>query len=573
MVNFIRTLCGIVAAAAIGIGFFYRPAELVEKRTDNIWLLCLLVAGVMLLGMFWIGRVPVSREAAPEERLRHNVQRISTLLFVGFILLSLQLLRQQVVVADDLQKPFFTPQEELVQDPRLIREKLTTQRGNIRDTYGNIVAGIQVDPQSKLVKRTYANPAINQIIGYYSPLQFGNSGLEAEYDDYLTGKAGENAFVNWQRDLLHEPVVGNDLYLTIDPNWQALAQRQLGNLSGSIVLMDAKTGAVLAMVGNPNFDPSVLAFDPTQDDSTWPQQTKDIQKRWDALNKDPNKPLLVRPTQGLYTPGSIFKTITLAAALDLGLTRPDTTWNDTGSFTIDGATFRDPNRPDPNKTTWTTQQGYMFSLNSVFAQMGLTVGGDNLIRYMDNFGFRKDIPFGLPVAKSLPQTQPDFLTGRSAVASTGFGQGELLVTPLHMALVAASMGRADGTMPKPYIVKEIKAPNGNLIQQAKPENWLSPVKPETARLVHDIMVASATDGWVGLNGGSLRGSGAVIGGKTGTAEVGGGVQNAWYMAWASKGDRLFSIAVVVDHQPNGEGLRLAMPRANEVLKAVLATVK
>jgi peptidoglycan glycosyltransferase len=573
MTRTVRTLCGIVAVLAVAVGLFYQPEKTVAERSDNIWLICLGVTGIMLLGAFWVGRLPVSQEASQEDRLRHNVQRISSLLVVGFILLSLQLLRQQVVVADELQKPFFTPSDELVQDPRLIREKLSNQRGKIRDTYGNVVAGREVNPQSGLVKRTYGNPTINQIIGYYSPLQFGNSGLEAEYDDYLTGKAGANALLNWQRDLLHQPVVGNDLYLTIEPNLQSVAQQQMGNLPGAIVLMDAKSGAVLAMVGNPHFDPSALAFDPTVDDSKWPEQTKAIQQRWNQLNNDPTKPLLIRPTQGLYTPGSTFKTITLAAALDLGLTQPNSTWTDTGSFTVEGATFKDPNRPDANRTTWTSREGYMFSLNSVFAQMGLQVGGDNLIRYMNNFGFNQPVPFDMAVAKSLPFVTPGFLTGKSAQASTGFGQGEILATPLEMALVAATMGRQDGTMPKPYLVKEIRTPEGGVIKQTQPEVWLRPVKPETARTVHDIMIASATDGWVGLNGGALKDTGATVGGKTGTAEVGGGVQNAWYIAWASKGDRLFAIAVVVDHQPAGEGLRLAMPRANVVLREVLKTVK
>jgi len=572
MNNFIRILCGLAAALSLAIGLFYRPEAIVESRSDNIWLISVLVAGVMLVGAFWLGRLPVSREAAPEERLRHNVQRLSSLMLVGFILMSFQLLRQQVIVADDLQKPYFTPQNELVQDPRLIREKLANQRGLIRDLYGNIVAGREVNPQSGLVKRTYANPAINQIIGYYSPLQFGNSGLEAEYDDYLTGRSGSNPFLNWQRQLLHQPVVGNDLYMTIEPNFQDLAQRTLGNVPGAIVLLDANDGAVLAMAGYPNYDPSGLAFDPTTDDADWPQQTKDIQKRWDSLVKDPRKPLLIRPTQGLYSPGSTFKTITLAAALDLGLTQPGSNWNDTGSFAIDGATFNDPNRPNQN-TTWTSQQAYMFSLNAIFAQMGVTLGGDNLIRYMDNFGFRKDTPFDMPVAKSSPFSQPGFLVGKAAQASTGFGQGEILTTPMQMALVAAAMGREDGAVPKPYMVKQIKSSDGFVIKQTQPEIWLRPVRTETAHAVRDIMIASAKEGWVGLNGGTLADTGAIVGGKTGTAEVGGGVQNAWYIAWASKGNRLFAIAVVVDHQPGGEGLKLAMPRANTILREVLKTVK
>mgnify|MGYP002424340314 FL=1 len=99
------------------------------------------------------------------------------------------------------------------------------------------------------------------------------------------------------------------------------------------------------------------------------------------------------------------------------------------------------------------------------------------------------------------------------------------------------------------------------------------VRPETAKTVHDIMVASATQGWVGQNGGSLPGSGAVIGGKTGTAELGNDLNNAWYIAWASKGDKLYAIAVVIDHRANGEGLRDALPRANKILSAALAGVK
>ncbi len=569
----IRTLCGIAALVLVTFGFIYGPTEVSKSRSDNIWLLSLLGAGILLLGAFWIGRAPISRDASQDDRLRHNVQRISSLLVVGFLLLGLQLLRDQVVVATEIQKPYLTPQDEIVQDPRVIREQLSNQRGLIRDTFGNIVAGREVNPKTGLVKRTYTNPPVDQLIGYFSPLQFGNSGLEEVYDDYLTGKSGINPLVNWQRKLLHEPTVGNDIYLTIDPNLQAKAVASLGNLPGSIVLLDARTGAVLVMAGNPNFDPSGLAFDPTTDDTEWPKQSQNIQKRWQELNKDPAKPLLLRPTQGLYTPGSVFKTVTLAAALDLGLIQPNTEWIDNGSFKIDSApAINDPNRPTPN-TTWTTQQGYMFSLNAVFAQIGLKVGGDNLIRYSHNFGFGQTVPFDLPVAKSSAFSQAGFLTTPIAIASTGFGQGELQATPLEMALIAASIGRGDGTLPKPYLVKEIKTPEGVLIKQTQPEVWLRPIRPETSRAVKDIMIASATDGWVGRNGGGLKDSGAVVGGKTGTAEVGEGVQNAWYIAWASKGDRTFAIAVIIDHQAGGEGLKLALPRANELLRAALATVK
>ncbi len=135
------------------------------------------------------------------------------------------------------------------------------------------------------------------------------------------------------------------------------------------------------------------------------------------------------------------------------------------------------------------------------------------------------------------------------------------------------MGRGDGIMPKPYLVQSIKTHTGQLIKEADPGSWLQTVRPETAKTVKDIMIASATDGWVGLNGGNLKGSGAIIGGKTGTAELGNNLNNAWYMAWASKGDKLYAIAVVIDHRAGGEGLQDAMPRANKILTAALAEVK
>jgi peptidoglycan glycosyltransferase len=577
MKSALRVFCGLVAIAAVVFGFVYRPQNEIQNRQDTTWLLSLLVAGIALLGVMWVGRGPFTNKRGldPEDRLRHYVQRVSSVLIVGFILISLQLLRQQVVIANEIEKPFNAVNSQgedvAVQDPRLINETLSNQRGRIFDAAGNEVAGISTS-KYKLVKRTYADSPVKQLLGYFSPLQFGNSGLEAEYDDYLSGEHGSNPFANLQRSLLNEPTQGNNLYLTVDPKLQQLAQDTLGPIPGSIVLLDGKSGAVLAMVGYPRYDPSQLVFDPTVDDSLWNDQIQAIQQRWNALNNDPSQPLYMRPTQGLYVPGSIFKTVTLSGMLDTGKTKPDSTWKDAGSFVIDAYKINDPNRPNQN-TTWTTQQGYMFSLNAVFAQMGVALGPDGLRDYANKFGFGQEIPFDLKTSASQIESTKDYLASRVAQAETGFGQGQLQITPLHAALMAAAMGRGDGIMPKPYLVQSIKTPAGQLIKETEPSNWLQTVRPETAKTVHDIMVASATDGWVGLNGGNLKGSGAVIGGKTGTAELGNNLNNAWYIAWASKGDKLFAIAVVIDHRAGGEGLQDAMPRANKVLTAALAGVK
>lgn len=577
MKRLFRLFCGLVAVAAVVFGFVYRPQNEIENRQDTTWLLSLLVAGIALLGVMWVGRAPFTNKRGldPEDRLRHYVQRVSSVLIVGFILISLQLLRQQVVIANEIEKPFnaVNPKGEdvAVQDPRLINETLSNQRGRIFDAAGNEVAGVATS-KYKLVKRTYADSPVKQLLGYFSPLQFGNSGLEAEYDDYLSGEHGSNPFANLQRSLLNEPTQGNNLYLTVDPKLQQLAQDTLGPLPGSIVLLDGKSGAVLAMVGYPRFDPAQLVFDPTVDDSLWNDQIQAIQQRWKQLNDDPSQPLFMRPTQGLYVPGSIYKTVTLSGMLDTGKAKPDTQWKDAGSFVIDAYKINDPNRPNQN-TTWTTQQGYMFSLNAVFAQMGVALGPDSIRDYSNKFGFGQEVPFDLKTSASQVESSKNYLASRVAQAETGFGQGQLQVTPLHAALVAAAMGRGDGIMPKPYLVQSIKTPTGQLIKQTDPSNWLQTVRPETAKTVRDIMVASATDGWVGQSGGGLKGSGAVVGGKTGTAELGNNLNNAWYIAWASKGDKLFAIAVMIDHRAGGEGLQDALPRANKILTAALAGVK
>lgn len=574
-----RIICGLIAAGAVTFGFFYRPENEVKNRTDGIWLLCLLIAGIALLGMFWAGRSLFQSKKIlnPEEKLKHYIQRVSSVLIVGFLLISLQLVRNTVVIADELKQPYngvnAKGQAVSSQDPRITNSQSKRQRGRIFDANNGEIAGIKVDKDGYVARTYTSNSAARQLLGYYSPLQFGNSGLEENFNNYLNGDIGANPLLTLRDELVHKPTIGNDLYLTIDPKLQQLAVTQLGNLSGAIVLLDAKTGAVLAMAGYPNFDPAQLAFDPTLAEKDWPAQFDKISKSWQALATDPTSPLLPRATQGVYIPGSIFKTFTLAAGLDSGKITPDKVWNDTGTLTVDGRVINDPNRPDRNKTEWTTREGYMFSLNSVFAQMGLELGAPLLQQYGEKFGLDKPIPFDIATARSRLYVDNGYLLNRVAQADTGFGQGQLLLNPLHLALIAASFGRGDGVMPTPYLVQTIKARDGTVIKNTQPRNWLQTVRPETVQQVRDIMVASATNGYVGINGGGLKDTGALVGGKTGTAELGGGLTNATYIAWASKGERTFAISVVINGGRGWDGLAFAMPRANQILRAALANVK
>jgi penicillin-binding protein A len=570
----IRIFWAVVAASAIAFGLFFRTEAEKTNRTDVIWLLSLLVAGIALLGLFWggTGFFANKKQFTPEERLRHYTGRVSSAIMVCFILIAIQTVRHTIVNAELVRESYVGTNRRgepiVVSDPRNIDERLRAVRGRIFDASGKEVAGVQVGANG-YVKRTYApNNAVRQLLGYYNPRQFGTSGIEAAFDEYLTGQSNE--LVNFGNSVFHRQPTGNDVYLTIDPDLQRLAQTQLGDLQGAIVLLDAKTGAVLAMAGKPNFDPEPLAFDPTQPSSGWDAQTTAIQNRFAALNRDAGAPLLPRATQGVYVPGSMFKTVTLAAILDSGKATPDTVWNDPGFIVVDSQRIDDPNRPDRNKTQWTSREGFMFSLNAVFAQMGLQLGGQTMLEYGERTGFEKPIPFDLPTTQSEFVVQNNFLARNSAVAETAFGQGQLLMNPLHAALVAAAYGRGDGVLPRPYLVSSIKTKEGAIIRETRPENWTQAVRPETAKVVRDIMVASATEGYVGRNGGSLPGSGAIVGGKTGTAELGGGFTNATYLAWAEKGDKVYAISVIIHNGRGIDGLGLAMPRANILLRAALA---
>ena len=594
MVVLLRLVSVLIAVGALALGLVVsNQSRYAEARNDSPWLIGMGVAGLALLLFLWLGARDSGNapryEISPEERLRHTAQRVLGVLAVGFLLVALQLLRQQFIVADSLTNPttpFYTADDKLVQDPRTTREQLQVRRGRIYDGAGNIVVGRDVlDYNGKVlpddtvqaktyVRRTYANADIAQLVGYSNP-QYGRSGLEDEYNQYLSGNTGINPFFNLQEELLHRPVVGADLYLTIDPALQKAATSALNGRKGSIVLLDAKNGAVLAMAGYPRFDPAELRFDPSKD---WDDERQRIAGVWSRLNKDPNAPLLLRPTQGLFTPGSTFKTVTLAAALDSGKTTPTATWKDEGFYLVQapGENHRilDNNRPRPSQTQWTTSEGYQWSLNAVFAQMGIAVGKDTLVNYMQRMGFQNTLPFDLPTATSVPNTTKGFLNTQTAIADTGFGQGQLLTTPLQMALIAATFARTDGTMPKPFLVREIKGPQGETIMKRDFQPMGRPVTEKTGQQVHEIMVAGVQDGWAS----PAAIANTVSGGKTGTAEAPGTCVNtastshSWYIGWTTtKSGRTVAVAAIIEC--GGEGSRVALPAARQVLQAVVAQEK
>jgi penicillin-binding protein A len=290
-----------------------------------------------------------------------------------------------------------------------------------------------------------------------------------------------------------------------------------------------------------------------------------VQDYWAQLNADDNAPLVFRPTQGLYTPGSTFKTVTSTAFLDTGKGDLNTLFRDEGLLEVDGRVIEELNRPDPNKVDYTMEESFAYSLNVVFAQIGLQIGSQTLWDYATKFGFGEQIPFdfytteGTQVASSR-----EVLNNRTLLADSGFGQGEILTSPLQMAMVMAAIENG-GAMPRPYVVEDVLESDGDVLEHFGNDTWRRVMHAETADSVRKLLQASAAYG--GAQGIEIEG--ATTGGKTGTAEAGEGVEpHAWFIGFAEAGERKLVVSVIVEH--GGRGAEAALPIGKAMLAAGIA---
>jgi peptidoglycan glycosyltransferase len=525
----LRLIAGLGAAVAL---IAYGLA-IEEGISDERWL--------ALLGLGWAAAVVAIWPRLPRSwgAFSRSAVKTAFLLTSLFAVVSIQLVRIQVVDQDAIaNRTGGDPiSGDALQNPRTVNTELARYRGTIYDRDGNVIAG--VDIEDGVGYRVYPDPATAYVAGYYSPLQYGLTGLEASYDDELRGVAGGSLFDETLNQLLNRESTGNNLVLTLDQGLQNTAHDLLGNRAGAVVMLEIATGATLVLASNPHYDPTLLTPAPEQDRDA-------VATYWNSLLEDPASPLVLRATSGQFTPGSTFKTVTAAAAIDSGLAEPSTVYTDDGTLIIDGRGLIENNRPDDSIDQWTLQQGYGFSLNLVFAQLGLDLGASTLTDYAHAFGFDGAPPYDLPVAESQLASSDDFLDRDVAVAETAFGQGQLLATPLQMALVAACIAN-DGRMMTPYLVESITNDDGDALRSHDPTVWRTPISSASAARMQQMMVAAVTDGFVS---GALV-PGYVVGGKTGTAETGAGEPHSWFIGFIGDPEPRYAVAVVLE-QGGGE---------------------
>lgn len=507
-----------------------------DRLSDARWLAVLGLAWALLLVGLWMPIPP----GTPTER--RTVIRTAATLATGFVALSVQLLRMQGVRGEAMaERVAISPDGEPISNPRRVDLGLATRRGRILSAGGDELAGTE-----KIAAgwgRTYPEPAAGSLLGYYSPLQYGQAGLEQAFDDELTGEEQANPLLELRDDLLHRTRRGNDVVLTVDLDLQLVAADAMADRAGALVLLEVATGRVLAMVSNPAPDPARL-FAGDYD------ETEAAAGYWDTLVARDDRPLVVRSTLGLYTPGSIFKVVTASAAIDQGVASPETIYIDDGTLDVSGRQIvENANRPDPGQTQWTLEDGLAYSLNVVFAQVGLELGARGLRDYADRFGFGSGIPFDLPVARSQIEGSDGFLDSPPALAETSFGQGQLLVTPLHMAIVAAGIANG-GELMRPRILDRVIDPDGEVLREGDSEVWRRAMPAETAATMIEMMRHAVE---VGVASGASI-DGLAVGGKTGTAEVTGLAPHAWFIGFAGTfADRAprHAIAVVLENGGSG----------------------
>ncbi len=484
-----------------------------------------------------------------------QIRRLSGAFVVLFVLVFAQVNYIQVVAANRLFNN--------AANPRLILQEYDVQRGAILASDKRTVLARSVQTNGSLYKylRQYPQGALYGQITGYSSLVFGRSGLEAAENDYLAGTAQALLPQKLVDEILGRPKRGATVVTTIDPALQQAAARALGHLPGAVVALDPSTGEVLAMVSNPSFDPSPLAS----------HDTKVVQSAWQKLNSAADKPLVARASQDLFAPGSTFKIVTAAAALQSGIT-PSTQ-------------FPNPPQLDLPQTSNTLQnfggehclggvpritlaQALTVSCNVVFGELGLQLGADRLVAQARAFGFDQHIPFELPFAEGRIPDASTFKDNLPGVAYSAIGQENVAANPLQMALVAGAIANG-GVEMVPHVVSEIRDPSGRVVTTVGPKVFGRPLSPQSAAALTGMMVSVVSSG----TGTAAQIPGVRVAGKTGTAQNATGRPHAWFVCFAPAENPRIAVAVVVlnggDLGSEATGGRVAAPIAKAVLQAGL----
>jgi peptidoglycan glycosyltransferase len=479
-----------------------------------------------------------------------QLKRVSTVTLLMFIALFVSTSVIQVFSVDNLKSD--------ARNSRTLYASYSAQRGPILVDGDEIASSKAVDDNFKY-QRVYSDARLYAPVTGYFTLNQGTTGIEGALNDYLSGSANAQFFDQISSIVSGQDPKGAAVSLTIDPDVQKAAYDALGDNNGSVVAIDPKTGKILAMVSKHSYDPNDLAG----------HNTTDVIARYKELLANANKPLVNRAISGdLYHPGSTFKLIMTAAALESGKYDENSEFPNPATLTLPQSTSVINNAEGGScggGDTATIATALRLSCNIPMAELGQALGYQAIDDQAKKFGFDQTITVPMKATPSVfPQTESD-----AQLMLQSFGQGNVRVTPLQMAMVSAAVANG-GTEMQPTLVNQIIAPDLSVIKDFEPTVFGNPISAQTAATMNGMMVQDVANGAAS----NATISGVDVAGKTGTAENGTGEPyTLWFTGFAPATNPEVAIAVVVENGgglgQSGFGNLVAAPIAKKVLEAVL----
>jgi len=487
-----------------------------------------------------------------------RISRVGVALVLCFVALFVQLNRVQVFEADALNHH--------PENLRALDRSYERSRGIVASADGAVLARSVETPQDAYARRREfpEGELFAHVTGFYS-FEYGADGIERALNDELAGLTEAQRFTRLA-DLFVDRDRSADVTLTLRRDVQEAARDALGTRKGSVVVLDPRSGAVLALWSYPSYDPNRLSS----------HDIDAVRAAWDELNGEASQPMLARAYRERFAPGSTFKVVTGAVGVETGALSLTTPVFPTVSSYTPPASRNPIGNFGGMACGGTLVEIFTVSCNSAFAQLGAElIGPRRMVAGAGDFGFNTTTPFDLPAsAMSVFPTQygdeiaPGVYEDSARLAQASIGQNDVAATPLTMALVAAAIA-GDGVMMTPHVVDRVESRDGEVLSRTTPSRWHRAVSPATAALIRQGMAAVVAQGTAR----ALAIDGVEVGAKTGTAEVGdGAATNAWVIGYAGDPGQVPSLAfaVIVEADAGiGEqtGGRIAAPIARAVVEA------
>ncbi|MCH4209689.1 peptidoglycan D,D-transpeptidase FtsI family protein [Bifidobacterium sp.] len=486
--------------------------------------------------------------------MNKSLRQLFTAVIVLFAILGLSSTIITAIWASDLNADS--------RNSRTLYHSISAPRGPILASDGTVIAKSVPVNDAFAYQRSYANgPLYAPVTGYFSITHPSEQGIEMSQASLLSG---DSTALFWQKiksTIAGDESKGASIETSIDPKLQQAAFQGLEGKDGAAVAIEVRTGRILAMASTPSYDPNQLAQ----------HDTAKINSAYGKLTSGSNSPMLNRAIAQYYPPGSTFKTVVAAAALESGKYNPDTSIPAGASYTLPGTKTDLTNaesRANGSNGKISMEDALAYSSNTAFAQLGVALGSDAITQQAEKLGFGSSIPIdsddsaGRPmraIASNFPAT-----TGEDRLALASIGQGDVLETPLQNALIASAIANG-GTLMRPSLVDRVRSSDLSLVSQNDPEVMSQAFSKDTANKLNQMMQAVVTK-----ENPNLAISGIQVAAKTGTAQIGTNNTSidAWVIGFAPADNPKIAVAVVV-HNTDMLGSYAAGPIMKQIMQEAL----